>query len=316
MKASAISLGRLAAFVAVADSGSFTAAAERLDTTKSALSTAVTALERELGAQLLQRSTRKLAITEAGEAFLADCRTLLADAEAAVERARTGRAQPTGTLRLTSPQDSTDLVALWIAAYRERYPAMRVDYVPTDRTLDLITERFDLAIRIGPMRDSRLRAVVLEELDLWTCASPEYLARRGTPKKPADLEEHESVALSIIPSPWQRDYTSRTGTKVRVRLKGSVSAATNAAAHALVRAGTGIGVFPNVSALRDDVQAGRLVRVLPGWKLLRLFLYAAYPGSIAPPAKTRAFIDVAKERVREPGTAGAASPRARQTTPS
>lgn len=298
MKTSAISLGRLAAFVAVAETGSFTAAAERLDTTKSALSMAVSALERELGAQLLQRSTRKLAVTEAGEAFLADCRALLAGAEAAVERARTGRAQPAGTLRLTSPQDSSDRVATWIAAYRKRFPAMRIDYVPTDRTLDLIAERFDLAIRIGPMRDSQLHAVVLEELELWTCASPEYLAAHGTPKKPAELADHEWIALSLLPSPWAVDFTSRTGAKTRVRLRGSVSATTNAAVHSLVRAGAGIAAFPNIGGLREDVEAGRLVRVLPGWKMLRMFHYAAYPGNIAPPAKTRAFIDVAKELVR------------------
>src|SRR5688572_22339594 len=133
MKVPAVSMGRLAAFTAVAEAGSFTAAAERLNTTKSAVSQAVTLLERELGAQLLQRSTRKLAITEAGEAFLADCRALLTSAEAAMERARTGRAQPSGTLRLTSTQGTAGMVASWIATFRERYPAMRIDYVPTDR---------------------------------------------------------------------------------------------------------------------------------------------------------------------------------------
>ena len=297
MKTPAISLGRFAAFVAVAEAGSFTAAAERLDTTKSALSQSVAVLERELGAQLLQRSTRKLAITEAGEAFLADCRALLAEANAAVERARTGRAQPSGTLRLTSTHAVADMVAGWIAAYRQSYPAMRVDYVPTDRTLDLIAERFDLTIRIGPMDDSRLRAVVLEELELWTAASPAYLARYGTPRKPVDLTDHEWVAMSLLSAPWTLDYTSRSGSKVRVRLRGSVSAASNQAVHSLVVAGAGISAFPNTAALRADVEAGRLVRLLPGWRLRRLFLYAAYPGNIAPPAKTRAFIDLVKSRI-------------------
>src|SRR3990170_3380510 len=167
MRAPAISLGRLAAFAAVAEAGSFTAAAERLNTTKSAVSQAVAVIERDLGTQLLQRSTRKLAITEAGEAFLVDCRALLAGAEAAMERARTGGAQLSGTLRLTSPHGTAGLVAGWIATYRERYPALRVDYVPTDRKLDLIAERFDLAIRIGPMADSGLRAALLEELEIW-----------------------------------------------------------------------------------------------------------------------------------------------------
>jgi DNA-binding transcriptional LysR family regulator len=291
-----VSLGRLAAFAAVAESGSFTAAAERLNTTKSALSQAVAAIERELGVQLLQRSTRKLAITEAGEAFLFDCRALLAGAEAVMERARTRRAQPSGTLRLTSPQASAGMVARWIAAYRERYPAMRVDYVPTDRKLDLIAEHFDLAIRVGPMADSGLRAVVLEELGLWTVAAPAYLDRHGTPRRPADLAEHEWIALSLLPAPWSIEFR-RGARKVRVKLRGSITAASTDAVRQLVIEGAGISYFPGTADLRGAVESGRLVRLLPGWTAGQMFLYAAYPGSIAPPAKTRAFIDLAKEAV-------------------
>jgi DNA-binding transcriptional LysR family regulator len=296
MKAPAISLGRMAAFAAVAEAGSFTAAAERLNTTKSAVSQAVAVLERELGAQLLQRSTRKLAITEAGEAFLSDCRALLAGAEAAMERARTGRAQPSGTLRLTSPQWSAGMVARWIATYRERYPAMRVDYVPTDRKLDLIGEHFDLTIRIGRMADSGLRAVVLEELGIWTVAAPNYLARRGTPRKPAELARHEWIALSLLPAPWSIDF-ERGGRKVRVKLRGSISVASTDAVLQLVIQGAGISAFPGTADLRAEVDAGRLVRLFPGWTTGHMFLYAAYPGNIAAPAKTRAFIDLAKEAV-------------------
>ncbi len=297
MRTPAISLARLVAFVAVAEAGSFTAAADRLNATKSAISQAVAVLERELGAQLLQRSTRKLAITEAGEAFLADCRALLADAEAAMERARTGRAQPSGTLRLTSTQAVSGLVATWIAAYRERYPAMRIDYVPTDQKLDLITERFDLSIRIGPMADSSLRAVVLEELELWTVAAPSYLARHGMPRKPSDLAGHEWIALSLLASPWSIDF-HRGSRKVRVKTRGSISVASNDAVLRLVLQGSGISGFPCTPDLREEVLAGRLVRLLSGWAMRRTFLYAAYPGNIAPPAKTRAFIDVAKDAVR------------------
>jgi DNA-binding transcriptional LysR family regulator len=299
MKAPAISLGRLAAFAAVAEVGSFTAAAERLNTTKSAVSQAVAVLERELGVQLLQRSTRKLAITEAGEAFLADCRALLAGAEAAMERARTRRAQPSGTLRLTSPQGSAGMVARWIATYRKRYPAMRIDYVPTDRKLDLIAEHFDLTIRIGPMADSGLRAVVLEELGVWTVAAASYLARHGTPRKPAELAGHEWIALSLLPAQWSLDF-ERGGRKVRVKLRGSISAASTDAVRQLVLLGAGISIFPATADLRRDVEEGRLVRLFPGWTTGHLFLYAAYPGNIAPPAKTRAFIDLAKEAVRSP----------------
>ena len=305
MKAPAISFARLAAFVAVAEAGTFTAAAERLNTTKSAVSQAVAVLERELGTQLLQRSTRRLAITEAGEAFLSDCRQLLAGAEAAMERARTGHAQPSGTLRLTSPQGSAGMVANWIATYSKRYPAMRVDYVPTDRKLDLIAEHFDLAIRVGPMADSGLRAVVLEELGLWTVAAASYLARHGTPRRPAELAGHEWIALSLLPAPWSIDF-ERGGRKVHVKLRGSISAASTDAVLQLVSQGAGISFFPSTADLRAEVEAGRLVRLFPGWASGRMFLYAAYPGNIAPPAKTRAFIDLAKEAVRSAGSQGAA----------
>lgn len=296
-KTPGINLDRMAAFVAVADAGSFTAAAERMDTTKSALSQAVSRLERELGAQLLQRSTRKLSVTEAGLAFLTDCRALLDGAEAALERARTGRAQPSGTLRLTSPQESVGMVAAWITAYRERFADMRIDYVPTDQTFDLIADRFDLAVRIGPMADSRLRGVMLAELELWTAASPAYVKRNGTPTKPTDLPAHEWVALSLLPAPWTVDFTSKSGRKETVRLRGAVSAASNAAVRQLVLEGAGISAFPNTSSMRADVESGRLVRLLPTYRLKKLFLYAVYPGNMAPPAKTRAFIDLAKEQL-------------------
>lgn len=295
MKSTGVNLDRIAAFVTVADAGSFTAAADRLDTTKSALSQAVTRLERELGAQLLQRSTRKLSITEAGEAFLLDCRALLAQADAAVERARSDRGRPGGTLRLTSPIESIPMVAGWIAAYRERYPEMKVDYLPTDQRMDLIASQIDIAIRIGLMGDSQLHGVTLGELELWLAASPTYLARRGTPTKPEDLAPHEWIALTVVPTPWTCEFTRHNGTKLRVRMKGSITSNSSAGVRSLVMAGAGIGSFPN-STIRADVEAGRLVRLLPQAKMTRLHLYAAYPGSMPPPAKTRAFIDLVREQ--------------------
>lgn len=191
------------------------------------------------------------------------------------------------------------MVAGWIATYRERYPAMRVDYVPTDRKLDLIAEHFDLTIRIGPMADSGLRAVVLEEVGVWIVAAASYLARHGTPRKPAELARHEWIALSLLPAPWSIDF-ARGGRKVRVKLRGSISAASTDAVLQLVIQGAGISAFPGTADLRGEVEAGRLVRLFPGWTTGRMFLYAAYPGSIAAPAKTRAFIDLAKEAVRSP----------------
>lgn len=295
MRTAGTNLAQLGAFVAVAEAGSFTAGAERMDVSKSALSQAVARLERELGVQLLQRSTRRLAITEAGAAFLNDCRTLLAQTEQAVERARTRRAELAGTLRITSALDSITPVAQWIAEYRERYPAVRIEYLPTDQRVDLIEGRFDLALRLGRMQDSSLRAVKLMDLRLLLVASPAYLARRGAPRTPRELAAHEWLALSVMPSPWTAIFVGRRGKTQSIRMRGSVSASAAAAQKALALAGAGVAALPEpiVSAEIDD---GRLRQLLPGYRLPQLYFYAVYPDTRALPAKTRAFIDLAKDR--------------------
>jgi len=294
-----VNLDQMSVFVTVAAAGSFTAAADRLGIAKSAVSQSVSALERALGVQLFQRSTRQLAITEAGAAFRDDCVELLAQAAAAVDRVRTGRAQPSGILRITSVADSAPMVADWIAEYCARYPEMRIEYLPTDRTIDLIADRFDLALRIGSMQDSSLRAVKLAELETWVVAAAGYLARRGTPQTPQDLVAHEWIALSVMPTPWTRVFESPSGRQERVRLSGAISVSAAAAMRHLVLAGAGIAAFPD-SMVGADVAAGRMTRLLADYRLPKLFLYAVYPGSLAAPAKTRAFIDLAKARLDVP----------------
>lgn len=294
MKARGVKLDRLAAFVTVAQSGSFTAAAEHLRITKSALSQAVTLLERELGLQLLQRSTRKLSITEAGSAFLGQCQALLAQAEQLMEHARTAKARPSGTLKLTSAPHLAMRVARWIMRYRNRYPEMRVDYHPSDQRLDLIEGGFDLGLRVGFMRDSRLHAVKLMNLDLLLVASDSYLARHGTPKSPADLPAHEWIAHSVVPTPWTLTFESRDGKRSTVRMQGAVSVSAGVALRALALAGAGIAAVPDWG-VEADIEAGRLRRLLPNYRLPRLDFFAVYPGTIEPVAKTRAFIDLIKE---------------------
>lgn len=293
--ARSIDLARLEAFVAVADAGSFTAAAQRGDVTKSALSQAVALLERELGVQLLQRSTRRMALTEAGRAFLEDCRALLAQAEQAVERARTGRASLSGTLRLTSTLESAVLVAQWIAEYCARYPGMRVEYQPTDQRVDLIEARFDLGLRTGLMRDSQLHAVKLMDVELLLVAADTYVARHGAPRTPAQLASHEWLALSVVPTPWTAPLTARNGNVVNVRARGSISTSAAVALKSLALAGAGIAALPE-PMVRAELEAGALQRMLPGYRMPQLAFFAVYPGTMAPPAKTRAFIDLAKER--------------------
>lgn len=289
-------LSRLRVFIAVAEAGSFTAAADRLAMTKSAVSQGVAALERELGVQLLQRSTRRLAITQAGEALLADGRSLLAQAGQVFERARTSQGELSGLLRITSAEIGVSFVAPLIAEYLTLHPQMRVEYVPTDQLVDLVRDGFDLSLRTTGARDSSLRATGLAELQIWLAASPAYLQARGTPRRVQDLARHEWIAFSQLPSPWSLPLRVG-GRAVTMRLHGRVVASTTSAARALALAGVGIVGAPGY-VLQADVEAGRLVRLLPNAGLPTVALYAAWPGRIDPPAKTRALIELAKARLR------------------
>jgi DNA-binding transcriptional LysR family regulator len=287
-----MNLTRLEVFVTVCACGSFTRAADQLGMTKSAASQHVAALERELGVQLLHRSTRSLTITDAGAALRDEAQALLEQARRLTERTRHEAAQLSGTLRLTSSEDTASWVGPLVAEYMRRHPGMRVEYLPSDRMLDLVAEGMDLSLRATGRRDSSLRAVNLAVFDVWCVASPQYLQERGTPRRLADLAAHAWVAFTLIPHPWT--LTTRDG-KSSVRLQRSVSTSSSAGGRALALAGLGLHAAPGF-VLQAEVAAGRLVRVLPGVKLPQVTLYAAWPGQGEPPRKTREFIELAKAR--------------------
>jgi DNA-binding transcriptional LysR family regulator len=285
-----MNLTRLEVFIAVCGVGSFTRAADQLAMTKSATSQHMAALERELGVQLLRRSTRSVTPTDAGATLLVEGRALLEQARRLTERTRGEAAQLTGTLRLTSAEDSAGWIAGLIAQYVRLHPGMQVEYRPSDRLLDLVAEGMDLSLRTTGRRDSSLRAVNIAQFDIWCVASAQYLAERGTPRRLADLSSHTWIAFTPIPHPW----TLRTSDGKRsVRLQRSLSTSSTAGGRALAEAGAGIFAAPQF-ALQPAVDAGRLTRLLPGLKLPQVSLYAAWPGRGEPPSKTREFIELAK----------------------
>lgn len=295
-----MNLARLEAFVAVCEAGSFTLAATRLAIAKSAASQQVAQLERELGVQLLLRSTRRLALTDAGARLLDEGRALLAQARQLAERARGDAAQLTGLLRITSAQEMAPWVAPVVAEYARQHAGMQVEYLPTDRLVDLAAEGVDLTLRTTSRRDSSLRAVTLASFDVWCVAAPAYLRERGTPRRLADLARHEWVAFTLLPSPWHL----RTPNGQSVRLVRRIATSSSAGGRALALAGAGIFATPQFG-VEADVAAGQLVRVLPRVHLAEVSLYAAWPGRLEPPARTRAFIELAKARLGR-----AARPRA------
>lgn len=293
-KTGLMNLARLEAFVCVCTVGSFTRAAEHLAITKSATSQHVAALERELGVQLLHRSTRQLTLTEAGTALLTDARALLEQAQRLTDRTRDRAAGLTGVLRLTSAEDTAAWVAPVIAEYVRLHPGMQVEYRPGDRLVDLVAEGMDLSVRATGRRDSSLRAAPLATFDIWCVASPDYVHRQGAPRQLGGLASHTWIAFTPIPHPWT--LHTRDG-KHSVRLQRSLSTSSTAGGRALAIAGAGVFAAPSF-ALEAEVAAGQLVRLLPSLELPQVSLYAAWPGRHEPPMKTRAFIELTKARLR------------------
>jgi DNA-binding transcriptional LysR family regulator len=291
-----VNLNRLAVFVALVRAGSFTAAAEHLGMTKAMVSQHLLRLERELGATLLVRSTRRMALTEAGAAFHADCVQLLEQAQAAIERIGDQRSKPAGTLRLTTSTDyGTAVVAPALVEFRRLYPALHVDLVIDDQINDLIAERFDLAIRIGWLRDSSLRATRLGSFRQQVMASPAYLAEHGTPRRPEDLAVHHGwIAMSALATPLRWTFTRGNSRRI-VRMRQVMQANNAAAIRALVLAGAGVSVLPDY-LVQEDIQAGRLQVLLAQYRLQEGGIHAVYPDP-QPPAKVRAFIDFMRDRL-------------------
>jgi DNA-binding transcriptional LysR family regulator len=285
-----VNLNRLAVFVALVRAGSFTAAAEVLGMTKAMVSQHMARLENELGVTLLSRSTRRMTLTEAGQTFHAACLRILAEAEAAIAQVGRAQEQPSGTLRLTATGDyGTAVVAPALAQFLREHADMQADLVLTDHMSDLIAERFDMAIRMGWLRDSNLRSARLGSFRQLMVASPAYLARRGEPRAITDLAAHDWVALALLATPLRWTFTAPDGSRRTVRMRSLVQANNVTAAHALVRHGAGVSVLPDY-LVTDDIRDGQLVVLMAQYSLPLCGIYAVYPGR-QPPAKVRAFID-------------------------
>jgi DNA-binding transcriptional LysR family regulator len=284
-------LQELAVLVAVVDHGSLAAAARRLRRSPPAVTRALAALEARVGMRLIERTTRRLSPTEAGRAIAERARAVLNDYEATV----TGLAAAPlrGLLRVTAPvQFGRRHVAPLVIGFLAAYPDMQVELVLNDRNLDLIEDGIDVAVRIGPLADSRLLAKRVGEVRRVMVASPAYLARRGTPATPADLAAHDTIhgTTQAEPSEWRFGTPKRT--KV-VRLSPRLFVNDIEARLVAVRADQGIARFLSYQ-VADEIAAGTLVRLLAGFEPPPLPIHLVTPGGCRPP-KTRAFLDHASE---------------------
>jgi DNA-binding transcriptional LysR family regulator len=279
-------------YLAVVDADGFTRAGRKLGKSKALVSKHVSELESRLGARLLHRTTRSLGITEIGRAYYERAQTIVADLDTLEEAIRSESGAPRGILKITAPQTLGEMTVMDIAtAFRRRYPAIELDILLADRTVDLIAEGFDVALRVATLPDSSLIVRKLCDMPVPLCASPAYLKKHGRPGTPEDLLQHHCIVDSNFRGreAWKFERDGQP-TTVRVRPVFSVNSA-NAVRDALV-AGIGIGFCP-AFAVAKDLRAGRLVPVLADMTPSAFGMYLVYPHRHHLSAKVRAFLDFA-----------------------
>ncbi|RJF97465.1 LysR family transcriptional regulator [Noviherbaspirillum saxi] len=297
-------LNALKAFCRVVEAGSFSAAAAELKVSHTLISRQVRQLETLLGARLLNRTTRRLALTEAGHAYHERARRILAELLEADLAVSHHHAAPRGVLRVNAPMAFGTLdLALWLPRFMTRYPDLRVDLVCNDRNVDLIEDGFDVGIRLArDLPDSSLVAKALASIPAMLVASPLYLSRCGMPVAPAQLTDHNCLTYTMVPRPQEWSFTAPDGQPLTVTVKGSLQANTGVALrHAALE---GIGIATTAPFIvHEDLAQGRLVQVLSDSPMRPRTLYAVYPHNRHLSPKVRAFVDFAADIYRAPAWA-------------
>jgi DNA-binding transcriptional LysR family regulator len=286
-------LDGIAIFVKVLQTGSFSQAAKLLGMPNSTVSAKVSALEKRLGVTLLQRTTRKLRATQAGEAYFQRSVRALEELQAAENELETGRADPKGLLRLTAPVEiGHSLLPALVHAFLNKHPRLEVELVVTNRVLDLVVDGIDLAIRAGPLKDSSLIAKRFDLGDFGLWASPDYLTQRGAPRHPRELAQHNCLRFSRFKDDGFRLTHGRENFTVEV--SGQLVADDFETLRSLAILGEGIAFLPSFLC-SEDTKQDKLTRVLPKWRGDKVSLSLVYPAQRFVPTKVREFIRVADE---------------------
>ncbi|MBV8192905.1 MAG: LysR family transcriptional regulator [Alphaproteobacteria bacterium] len=286
----------MAVFKRVVDAGSFAGAAPHLGMSPEMVGNHVKALEAHLGVRLLNRTTRRMRVTEAGAAYHARCAQILSDIEEAEAEAGAQQVAPSGILRIAGPMTFGELhLGSAIAAYMDRHPAVKVDVFLSDRYVNLIDEGFDLAIRIGEPPDSSLISRRVASASLVLCASPDYLVRNGAPQKPADLSQHACLVYADLRSPRTWRFSDAKGHTETVQINGPFSTNNPQLLLSLAAAGHGVLLWPSF-AVGAEILSGRLVPLLTQWRTRELTIWALYPHRQLLSPKVRSFVDFLVQR--------------------
>jgi DNA-binding transcriptional LysR family regulator len=287
-------LDEINAFAAVADARSFTQAARRLGVSGAQVSKLVARLENRLGARLLNRTTRDVSLTDTGRAYLERARVLLEDFEI-LETSVSDHTGPRGLLKISAPMSfGASQLTPALLDFAASCPEVSLEVSSTDRFVNLVEEGFDVAVRIGHLADSSLVARKLADVRMVTCASPEYLARVGTPQTLDALAQHEAIIDTNTGDPFVWRFGSH-GDYQDVRVHGRLRFAGADACVAAARQGFGITRTPAFAAA-EDLRAGRLAPLLCAFESELIHVYAVYPHARHLAAKVRAFVDFLAQR--------------------
>jgi DNA-binding transcriptional LysR family regulator len=288
-------LRELDSFVAAVEAGSFVGAADALDSSKAVISKHVLSLEQRLGVRLLNRTTRRQSLTDAGRSYFERAKQILEALEDADVTVASSAVRPTGTLRVTAPLTFglLYLAPLW-GEFMTRYPEVKLDITLSDRIVDLVDEGFDVALRIARLADSSLVSRKLASARMVMCASPAYLREHGTPKRLADVARHAVLAYTYLSTgdTWRFE---RDGVAHQVTTRPILRSNNGDTCRAAALAGRGIIMQPSFM-IAGDLERGELVEILPRYKGAELGLYVVFPSRKLLSAKVRVLIDFLSEK--------------------
>ncbi|MEX1667122.1 LysR family transcriptional regulator [Zhongshania arctica] len=285
-------LKSMVVFAQVIEQGNLTAAAKHIGLSRASVSYHLKKLESQLGVKLLNRSTRAIALTEAGAAYYQSCRIIAEQANIANLQMENLKNEPEGLLKITCPVNvGLQMVVPALNNFRRLYPKIELDVMLTDEVVNIMQEGIDLAIRGAPLTDSGLQASKLSTFPTCLCGSPDYFAKRGRPTTPSDLEAHDWVVYKLTAGAITLSKGSRS---YSVAVKGSISTNNAAARTAFIEGGHGLGRIPLYDAW-PKIQAGLLERVLEDYHLNNIDIYGVFPPGSASSKKLRVLIDFLKD---------------------
>jgi DNA-binding transcriptional LysR family regulator len=285
-------LKSMVVFAQVVEQGNLTAAAKHIGLSRAVVSYHIKKLETQLGVKLLNRSTRSIALTEAGAEYYQSCRIIADQANTANQQIENLKNEPEGLLKITCPVNvGLQMVVPALNDFKRLYPKIELDVMLTDEVVNIIQEGIDLAIRGAPLPDSGLQASKLSTLPTCLCGSPSYFKKRGRPIDPTDLEQHEWVVYKMTSGAIEINKGNRS---YSIAVKGGISTNNAAARTAFLEGGHGLGRIPVYDAW-PKIQAGTLESVLDDYHLKDIDIYGVFPPGSAASKKLRLLIDYLKK---------------------